>query len=211
MTGLLKKDLYVADKSGRLLIVLALVFSVVHSMVTFGSTYCLLIAFMIPLNSIAYDEKSKWDKYAAMLPYTPEQIVLCKYLLGGIYAAIGEAIIILGAVVRHLLNPGSVNWTDTWETSLMLVAAIVTLSALAYPAIYRFGSEKGRLVMLVVMGAAAGAMAALAGVLMEDRSVDFRAVPGIAAALTAVAVVALCISFRLSVRFYKKRVNGVYA
>jgi len=210
MNGLLKKDLFVADKSGRLLIILALVFSIMPSMETFGSTYCLLIAFMIPLNSIAYDEKSKWDRYAAMLPYTPKQIVFSKYLIGGIYALIGEIIIILGALVRGALKPGSVDWADTWGTSLMLVVAIVTLSALAYPAIYRFGTEKGRLVLLVVMGAAAGAMAALTGVLL-DNHVDLRSAPWLVAVLVVIAVGALCLSFRLSVRFYRKRVGGAYA
>ena len=38
MIGLLKKDLYVAGKSGRLLLVLALVFSMTPSLGAFGST-----------------------------------------------------------------------------------------------------------------------------------------------------------------------------
>ena len=57
MIGLLKKDLYVADKSGRLLLVLALIFSMIPTMGAFGSTYAMMMAVMMPLSSIADDER----------------------------------------------------------------------------------------------------------------------------------------------------------
>ena len=95
MSGLLRKDLYVADKSGRLLLVLALAFSMVPSLGTFGSTYAMMLAFMMPMNSIAYDERCKWDRYAAMLPYRPGQIVWSKYVLSYLFTALAEGILIL--------------------------------------------------------------------------------------------------------------------
>ena len=57
MTGLLKKDLFVADKTSRLLLVLALLFSLIPRFETLGNTYAMMLAFMLPLSSIAYDEK----------------------------------------------------------------------------------------------------------------------------------------------------------
>ena len=96
MIGLLKKDLYVADKSSRLLVVLALVFCLAPGFGSLGSTYAMMMAFMLPMNSIAYDERCKWDRYAAMLPCRPSQIVWCKYLLSGIYTLLGEVIILAG-------------------------------------------------------------------------------------------------------------------
>ena len=81
MIGLLRKELYVADRSFRLLVVFALVFSLIPGMSNFGTTYAIMMAMSIPLNSIAYDEKSKWDRYAAMLPYKMGLLVWTKYLL----------------------------------------------------------------------------------------------------------------------------------
>ena len=81
MKALLRKDLYVVDKQLRLLIVLALVLSVVPVANAVGSTYAIMISYMMPVSVVAYDEKCRWDKYAAMLPYTPRQIILSKYLL----------------------------------------------------------------------------------------------------------------------------------
>src|SRR5699024_9971242 len=52
MTALLRKDLYVADKQMRLVVVLALVFSVIPQMETFGATYALVLAFLLPISTI---------------------------------------------------------------------------------------------------------------------------------------------------------------
>ncbi len=91
MIGLLKKDLFVADKSGRLLLVLALGFSLIPPLGAFGSTYAMMLALMMPITTLAYDERSKWDRYAAMLPYSPEQIVWSKYLLAYIFTLLAGA------------------------------------------------------------------------------------------------------------------------
>ena len=49
MIALLRKDIYVADKQARLLIILALIFCLIPNMGAFSSTYALMTAFMIPI------------------------------------------------------------------------------------------------------------------------------------------------------------------
>ena len=210
MSGLLRKDLYVSEKSSRLLLVLALILSLVPKMETLGNTYALMLAFMMPMNAVAYDERCKWDRYAAMLPYRAEQIVWGKYILSYIYTAIGEIIILLGAVIRSFVKPDTVDWAETVQISAMLLAVMVCIAALGLPALYRFGSEKGRLLMLLILGAGVGAALAVARVfsqfqfaLLLPPAVTIGLVAALAAAVTFV-------SFRLSVRFYKKRRNGDY-
>ena len=44
MIGLMRKDLFVADKSGRLLLVMAVAFSMIPSMGNFGATYAMMLA-----------------------------------------------------------------------------------------------------------------------------------------------------------------------
>lgn len=207
MIGLLKKDLYVADKSGRLLLVLALVFSMVPSLGAFGSTYAMMMAFMLPLNSIAYDERCKWDRYAAMLPYKPEQIVWSKYVLSYIYTLLAECIIILGALVRSRLKD-MLDMAEEIQTGMALVVAMLLITALGLPMLYRFGSEKGRLVMILVMGAGIGIALGIMSI--------FDGTPGQMSFQTlmligvAAAVALTLVSFRLSVRFYRNRQNGAY-
>ena len=211
MIGLLRKDLFVADKSSRLLLVLAVVFSASPSLGNFGNTYAMLMAIMLPLNSIAYDEQCKWDRYAAMLPYRASQIVWSKYVFSGMYTLLGEAIILCGALIRNAMKPGSVDWTDTLMTAAMLGIVMLLVIAAALPAIYRFGSEKGRLVMFLIMGAGVGAAFAVAQVVLGDQRIVLPPVQVLAALGAAIVVAAVFFSFRLSVYFYKKRLNGKYA
>lgn len=210
MIGLLKKDLYVADKSGRLLLILALVFSMVPSLGAFGSTYAMMMAIMMPLNSIAYDERCKWDRYAAMLPYRTGQLVWSKYLLSYLYTLVGGGVIVLGAFLRGVTT-GAADWKETAETSLMLAVVMLFITALGLPMLYRFGSEKGRLAMILCMGVGVGAAMGLMGIFGELPKLPELSLPVMIAAVAALAAGATWLSFRMSVHFYKKRQNGAYA
>lgn len=209
MTGLLKKDLYVAGKSGRLLLVLALVFSMVPSLGAFGSTYAVMLAVMMPLNSIAYDERCKWDRYAAMLPYRTGQLVWSKYLLSYLYTLLGGGIIVLGAFLRGVTT-GAADWKETAETSIMLAVVMLFITALGLPMLYRFGSEKGRLAMILCMGVGVGAAMGLMGIFGELPKLPEIPRPVVIAGIAVLAVGATYLSFRLSVHFYRKRQNGAY-
>ncbi len=209
MIGLLKKDLYVADKSGRLLLVLALVFSMVPSLGAFGSTYAMMMAVMMPLSSIAYDERCKWDRYAAMLPYRTGQLVWSKYLLSYLYTLLGGGIIVLGAFLRGVTT-GAADWKETAEMSVMLAVVMLFITALGLPMLYRFGSEKGRLAMILCMGVGVGAAMGLMGIFGELPKLPEIPLPVLAAGIAVLAAGATYASFRLSVHFYRKRQNGAY-
>ena len=209
MIGLMKKDLFVADKSGRLLLVMAVVFSAIPSMGNFGATYAMVLALMMPLTSIAYDERCKWDKYAAMLPYTPGQIVWSKYLLAYFYTVLGGGIIVLGTLLRGIVTE-SVDWELTAQLTVMMGVAMLFVMALGLPVIYRFGSEKGRFVMIVIMGLGVGVALGLMGVFGELPELPRLPLPAVAAIVAALVVSATYVSFRASVHFYKKRQNGAY-
>lgn len=210
MTGLLRKDLYVADKSSRLLLVMALIFNLIPNWGTLGNTYAMMLAYMLPLNSIAYDERCKWDRYAAMLPYTHGQIVWSKYLLGGFYTLLGMAIILAGAVIRSIVQPGSVDWLENLRTVAVLAIVMVLIVSLGLPALYRFGSEKGRLVMFLILAVGVGSAVAVTKLLLKDNRLAWLPVPVIAATAAALVAGMTYASFRLSVHFYRKRLNGAY-
>lgn len=209
MIGLLRKDLYVADRSFRLMVVLALVFSLIPGMTSFGTTYAVVMAMTIPLNAVAYDEKSKWDRYAAMLPYKMGQLVWVKYLLSYLFTALAEVILVVCALVRERVSPTPSGVEDLLGFSILLMGVMPIVIAFALPALYRFGSEKGRLVMLVIMGVGIGIALGLAGIFGE---IDLPKLPTavIVPLFVLLAAAVTYVSFRLSVYFYKKRQNGAY-
>ena len=210
MIGLLRKDLFVADKSGRLLLVMAIVFSVVPGMGSFGSTYAMMLALMMPLTSIGYDEQCKWDKYAAMLPYTPRQLVWSKYLLAYLYTALGAGIIVLGTLLRGIITE-AVDWMETLQTAGMMGIVMLFLMALGLPVIYRFGSEKGRIAIIVIIGAGVGAGLAIVGAFGELPELPSPPLPAAAALIAALVIAASYVSVQFSVKFYRNRQNGKYA
>ena len=148
MIALLKKDIFVMDKQMRLLVILALLFNLIPSASSLGATYAMLIALMLPMSTISYDERCKWDRYAAMLPWTPQQIVGSKYVLSYGALALGAALIILGNFARTLYG-GATDWEETGALLAIYLVLIAVMTAVVYPLIYRFGSEKGRLILVV--------------------------------------------------------------
>lgn len=210
MIALLRKDIYVADKQARLLIVLALIFCLIPNMGAFSSTYALMTAFMIPINSLAYDDKSKWDKYAAMLPYRISELVGSKYLLCVIYTGLAFLIVAVGMAVQGLVvTRAGIDWTELWETELVLIVTMAFIMNLTLPMLYRFGTERGRMLMILMLGAALGMGLGLVKIAKVLR-IPGLPLPLIVTAGVAAAVLLTVISVRLSMRFYRNRREGKY-
>lgn len=105
MKGLLLKDWYTLIKQMKIMLMLMLVFACVpgYSMAAFAVVY----AAMLPVTALAYDERSKWDELAAMLPYSVREIVGGKYVLGVTAVAAAGAV---AAVAQLILS--RFGWTQ---------------------------------------------------------------------------------------------------
>lgn len=215
MTALLRKDLYMLGNQARMMLVLALAFSVIPPLADFGSTYAVMLSLMLPVSTISYDEKCRWDRYAAMLPYTPGKIVASKYLLMGLMLGLTTALLLLGQAIRVFCDGGA--WDETLPMLGMLLGMAAVMNALMMPCLYRFGTEKGRLVMItliVMLGLGSGAMASWAEahaselVVWWERWAQQRWLVWLLGIVLLVALTAA--SIQLSVRFYVNRRNGVY-
>ena len=201
MKALLLKDFLTLSRYLRM----ALLFVVIFACIPGGSmaAYALVFAAMIPITALAYDEQSKWPRLAAMMPYTPRQLVASKYVLG--YIMLGGAILlsVVSTVVTMLVR-GDVLDPASLSMLFILACAASLILAVIMPLILRFGVEKGRLVMLVGVAAIVG----VTFVLGEDDGL----MAAMDASLVAVTVVflAVCVavnalSIPLSVRIYSRK------
>ena len=97
MKGLLLKDLYMAAKYCRSILLVIVVFLSISFLgednLIFGFYPCLFCG-MIPASLLSYDERSKWNVYCGTLPYTRAQFVSVKYLFG---LCAGAVVFILSA------------------------------------------------------------------------------------------------------------------
>ena len=212
MIALLKKDIFVMDKQMRVLVILALIFNLIPNTDAFGATYAMMIALMLPISTVSYDERCKWDRYAAMLPWSPCQIVGSKYILSCGAFLLGMVLILLGKDAQ-ILYGNTVDWQETALLLALYLVLIAVMTAVVYPLVYRFGSEKGRLVMVAVFIAIfilGGGLMMVVGLEQFINRLGALPAPVLVAIAAAVLVGVNLLSYRLSVRFYLRRREGAY-
>lgn len=194
MKALIQKDVYVLWKQMKIFVIVMLVIMVGNG--SFGSMFVVIWCAMLPYTALAYDERCKWDQLAAMMPYSPRDLVLSKYVLGWLCAgAAGVLVLAAQAVIRAFRLP-----LETGSPLAVLLSFCASACALAItlPLMFRFSVERGRMVMFLVIFlvcAGAGAMGTItvsvdqtAGGLQGPFGVLMLLLPAAAAVLTAVSV-----------------------
>lgn len=105
------------------------------------------IAAMQAITALTYDELCNWDKFANALPVTKSDIVLSKYLLGIALMLIGLTIALPFAfLINHFADNGET--MDFFLTFSLIVTAAFCLLALLLPIYIKFGSVKGRMLLV---------------------------------------------------------------
>lgn len=104
-----------------------------------------LLTVMLPITSLAYDERSKWDRYALTLPISRQDLVFSKYFLGLTFAGFTFA---LNLILRRFA--GAEAFGDALTFSLGLFGVGLLILAILLPLNFKFGVEKSRLLMMVV-------------------------------------------------------------
>jgi hypothetical protein len=165
------------------------------------ATFATFYVSVIPLTALAYDERSKWDKFALTMPYTRSQIVISKYILGIISIAITALLVLIG----DYINTGSfMNQTDLKEFLLVFCIAIL-ITSLLLPAMFKFGVEKGRILFIFIAVIFSGLMVFLS----SDDMPAFNKVSFITEhyfyLVPIITVVVLLLSVLISVSVYMKK------
>ena len=200
MKGLLIKDWKTLLKQTKVMLVIVVVFACIPG--TYMAAFALFYAAMLPITALAYDERAKWDELAAMMPYTAKAIVGSKYVLG---LTLVLPVLALSMLSRLLVHSTPIVSEDTM--SLLITAELsLILMAIDLPFMFHFGVEKGRMIYIVLT-----CVFVITGVTYADKLAD--ALNGIETAmvttvpllLLAAAVIALLLSYLISVRVYRAR------
>ena len=195
MRALLMKDCFVLWKQLRLYVVLMLIFTVFNG--AFGNVFIVIWAAMLPYTAMAYDERSKWDQLAAMMPYSNRDLVLSRYILGWIAGA-GACLLSLLLQEGFALILHQAVYPDT-----LIASFFVCLSTLAItlPLIFRFGVERGRLIMFLIIFLVCGSAGALSGI-ADSLS---GTLPAPVWLIVPLSLVLTALSIPLSLRWYTLR------
>ncbi len=149
MKGLLIKDLLVLKKTGRLF--LALIALYLFMGITMGTDFGPMMVFisgMLTITTFAYDEQAKWDAYALSMPISRRDIVRSKYLLAILLVFLGA---LLGALLSLAqgFSGKAIAATEVFSSAGLALCACLLFNSMGIPLLYKLGTEKTRMVLLV--------------------------------------------------------------
>ena len=159
--GLLKKDLYNLStyKASLIIVILFCGIAIIGTeAVTFGPMIICSIIGMISLSTFSYDEISKSNRYILTLPTSRKEIVKEKFIL-----AIGSTILggILGLLltiivinVMNYLRPENIINIDYESLIITTIGGMwgtALIQSIQIPSIYKWGAEKGRIQMFILL------------------------------------------------------------
>ena len=159
--GLIKKDLYNLSsyKTSLIIVIIFCGIAIIGTgNINLGPIIICTIIGMISLSTFSYDEISKSNKYILTLPTNRKEIIKAKYIL-----AIGSTIlggilgIILTIIIANIMNyvrPENLidlNYESLITTTIGGMFGISLIQAIQIPSIYKWGAEKGRVQMFILV------------------------------------------------------------
>ena len=186
--------------------------------VNFAPTFITVMIGMIVLSTFNYDEASHAEKYIVALPLTRKEIVMSKYVLAIVGNILGGIIgIILTIIIVNVMNvikPDDLirlDYQGLLVTVISGIFGVALIQAIQIPSVYRFGAEKGRIQMflliflLVLMIASVGFLIAKIGFDINMEEINhFMNRFGIPF-LILVSAVLYYISYKISYKILKKK------
>ena len=164
MRGLLLKDLYMASRYCRSFLVILIVFlgiSLVEKDNLFFSFYPAVLAGILPMTLLSYDERENWSRYCDTLPVTRKQMVCCKYWIGLIFWGF-VFLLALAAAGGRMALAGGFSPGELWMSAAVQPIGLIG-PGLLLPLVFRFGVEKGRILFYVLIGILCAAVTLLTG------------------------------------------------
>lgn len=159
--GLLKKDIYNLSsyKESLFIIILFCGIAIIGTeAINFAPIIICTIIGMISLSTFSYDEIAKSNKYILTLPTSRKEIVKEKFILaigatilGGI---LGLLLTIIVVNAMNYIRPDNVinlDFESLITTTIGGMWGISLIQSIQIPSIYKWGAEKGRIQMFVLL------------------------------------------------------------
>ena len=212
MMGLLRKDLLILKsywKTYAMLLALYAIFAFWGNP-SFFTTILSVMLFVLPLSSFSADELARWDRFAVALPVGRRGIVQAKYLFLLVVCA---AAFILSVIIVLLATLTGRAGEDSLSGLLLACATCailgLILNAILYPILFRYGTQKSRIVMSAIFGAVFAAIAIGMGIFnlsgINITSIFYLPIPLLILLLAAITSAVLLLSYHISCGIFIRR------
>lgn len=215
MKGLILKDIINLKKNFKifgLLSVLYIILAITTKDTGFFSSVITMLFAILTISLFSYDDLAKWDIYALTMPVSKEDMVSSKYIMLIILTLFGtvfSSIVTIG--INFVLKSDSLFTSVT--NSLIGAFVVIVLYSFVLPFLIKLGVEKARIIFFIAIiipfVVVSSVNAFMKGVNSEIPEglvtlLDFIShYSGLVLPITA--LIALYLSFRISVGIYRKK------
>ncbi len=156
MKSLILKDLYNIGHNTKSMLFIMVVFAAVFIPSSGVEGYvcvCAILCSMMIVTTFSFDDASKWNQYAMIMPVSRKELVAGKFIVLAIFCAVGSLFgMVMGLAGGLILKKVSLDLTGLGGLLFSaLVAWVISLilGSMSIPLVFRFGAEKGRVLLLV--------------------------------------------------------------
>lgn len=213
MKGLLIKDWQLLKNQKAFFMVLAVIMVLYTAMgnVTFLLSYAPMMCVFVAMSTITYDTFDNGSAFLFTLPFSRKEYVREKYIFSGLLVLISWGISVAAALGHTFFRAG--DWKETLVTSVIFLLLSLIIMSLSIPLQLKYGAEKSRVAVMIMMGAAFGLLFVVFKI-MDARKVNtnqlWSAFHGLNTTVAVAAAIAVCtaligISLAVSTKIMHKK------
>lgn len=154
MKGLLIKDFKLMKMQKRFFLLILLVGVIITFSsyeVAFTTGFMAFVSSLFSISSISYDEFDNGNAFLFSLPISRRTYAVEKYIFGAILGCCAWVLAMIIAISVGFLK-GIHPDTETWFSAFLILSMMFVILALMLPFQLKFGGERGRIVLLLVIG-----------------------------------------------------------
>ena len=156
MKSLVLKDLYniVRNIKSMLFIMVIFAFVFIPSSGIEGYIFvCAVMCSMMIVTTFSFDDIAKWTRYAMITPISRKDLVIGKFVVLAIFCAMGSLFgLVAGTIGSAILKKISFDLAGIEQTLFLTLSAwavSLVMGSISIPLVFKFGAEKGRILLLV--------------------------------------------------------------
>lgn len=205
MLGFIKKDVLMIKSNSKLFVILFVIYGMMAMEGKMDLFFLLpFMSVMIMISTFSYDQYNHWDSYLCTLPGGRKNSVRAKYI-STLLMILGTTVIItIASFVISQMRAQTISYQETFMNVFGVLFATFLIQSLMYPSIYKFGVEKARIgIFIIVFGTAI-----IGGIV--SKFVDFSKIADslsfrddyILFLLPVLMMIMLYVSYKISERIY---------
>lgn len=158
MKSLILKDLYNISHNTKTMLFMLLAFAFIFVPTSGSESYmvvsCLLCSMMV-ITTFSFDERSKWERYAMIMPVSKKDVVAGKFVVLFIFSIVGVTwgfvVSLIGGVLANRIVLDKEGIVMLLVVALIAFEVAMILGSLSIPLIFKFGAENARMMSMLAI------------------------------------------------------------